>query len=179
MTPLKRTLDFTAALSGLVLLPPLLGLVGFVVALSSPGPALFRQARVGRHERHFICYKFRTMYLGTAQRGTHEIGPGAVTPAGSFLRALKLDELPQLWNVLLGEMSLVGPRPCLPNQKRLIAERRKRGVFAIHPGITGLAQIRGIDMSEPERLAKLDETYLRTRSLGMDVRLILKTIFRI
>ncbi len=101
-----------------------------------------------------------------------------MTPAGSLLRALKLDELPQLWNVLLGEMSLVGPRPCLPNQERLIAERRKRGVFAIPPGVTGLAQVRGVDMSEPERLAELDETYLRTRSLGMDVRLILKTIFR-
>ena len=178
MPPIKRTFDLAAALAGLVLLSPVLGLVGLVVALSSPGPALFRQTRLGKNERQFVCYKFRTMFQGTQQRGTHEISPRAVTPVGSVLRALKLDELPQLWNVLLGEMSLVGPRPCLPSQEELIAERRKRGVFAIRPGVTGLAQVQGVDMSQPERLAELDETYVRTRSLGMDVRLILKTIFR-
>ncbi len=159
------------------MLLPLLGLVGLVVTLSSPGPALFRQPRVGKDERQFVCYKFRTMYLGTKQSGSHEISPRAVTSVGSILRALKLDELPQLWNVLLGEMSLVGPRPCLPTQTRLIAERRKRGVFAIRPGVTGLAQVQGVDMSQPARLAEIDQDYIRTRSLGMDVRLILKTVF--
>ena len=119
------------------------------------------------------------MHLGTRQRATHEISPSAVTSVGSKLRAFKFDELPQLWNVLVGEMSLVGPRPCLPNQVQLIAERRKRNVFAVRPGITGLAQVQGVDMSDPERLAEIDQTYVHTRSLGMDLQLLVKTIFRI
>lgn len=178
MSPLKRTLDITAALAGLILLAPVLLVVAVLVAMTSKGPALFRQERVGKDERIFICNKFRTMHLGTAHRGTHEISTGALTSVGAFLRALKLDELPQLWNVLCGEMSLVGPRPCLPNQKQLIAERRKRNVFSVPPGITGLAQVRGVDMSEPERLAEIDQSYIRTRSLGMDLKLIFRTIFR-
>ena len=178
MTPIKRILDITAAAAGLVLLAPVLLIVAALVALTSPGPALFRQERVGKDERTFICNKFRTMHLGTRQRGTHEISPSAVTSVGSTLRTYKLDELPQLWNVLAGEMSLVGPRPCLPNQVRLIAERRRRNVFSVSPGITGLAQVQGVDMSDPERLAEIDQTYIRTRSLGMDLRLIAKTIFR-
>lgn len=178
MTPIKRAFDIVAAAAGLLLLAPVLLVVAVLVAVSSPGPALFRQQRVGKDERTFICNKFRTMHLGTQQRGTHEIHPSAVTSVGSCLRALKLDELPQLWNVLAGEMSLVGPRPCLPNQVRLIAERRRRNVFAVKPGITGLAQVQGIDMSDPERLAEIDQTYVRTATLGMDLRLIVKTFFR-
>jgi len=178
MTPIKRALDIAAAAAGLIILAPVMAFVAVLVAVSSPGPALFRQERVGRDERIFICNKFRTMHQGTRNRGTHEISPSAVTAVGSFLRALKLDELPQLWNVLAGEMSLVGPRPCLPNQTQLIAERRKRNVFDIRPGITGLAQVQGIDMSDPERLAETDQTYVRTRSLGTDLKLIVRTIFR-
>jgi O-antigen biosynthesis protein WbqP len=179
MSPLKRTLDITAALAGLILLAPVLLVVAVLVAVTSKGPALFRQERIGKDERTFICNKFRTMHLGTAHRGTHEISTGALTSVGAFLRALKLDELPQLWNVFCGEMSLVGPRPCLLNQKQLIAERRKRNVFSVPPGITGLAQVRGVDMSEPERLAEIDQSYIRTRSLGMDLKLIFRTIFRL
>ena len=178
MTPTKRALDIVTAAAGLILLAPVLLVIAVLVAVSSPGPALFRQERVGKDERIFNCNKFRTMHLGTRQRATHEISPSAVTQVGSFLRAHKLDELPQLWNVLAGEMSLVGPRPCLPNQQRLIAERRKRNVFSVRPGITGLAQVQGVDMSDPVRLAEIDQTYVRTRSLGMDLRLIVKTIFR-
>ncbi len=140
---------------------------------------MFRQVRVGRNEQTFICNKFRTMHQGTAQRGTHEISASALTPIGSVLRSFKLDELPQLWNVLKGEMSLVGPRPCLPNQTKLVAERRARDVFSATPGITGLAQVEGIDMSRPEKLAEIDQTYIRTRSLGMDLKLILRTLFRV
>ncbi len=178
MTPIKRILDIAAAAAGLVLLAPVLLVVAILVAVSSPGPALFRQKRVGRDERTFICNKFRTMHRGTRQRATHEISPSAITPVGSFLRARKLDELPQLWNVLTGEMSLVGPRPCLPNQERLIAERRRRNVFSVRPGITGLAQVQGVDMSNPERLAEIDQTYIRTRTMRMDLRLLVKTVFR-
>lgn len=173
----KRALDIIAATAGLILLSPVFLLVATLVAITSKGPVLFRQERVGKDERIFICNKFRTMKQGTAQRGTHEIGSDALTPAGSFLRKLKLDELPQLWNVFLGEMSLVGPRPCLPNQKTLITERRARNVFSIPPGITGLAQIQNVDMSEPQRLAEIDQTYIQTRSLGKDLTLIFRTIF--
>jgi len=173
----KRILDIVAAAAGLILLAPVFVLVAILVSVTSRGPFLFRQERVGRDERTFICNKFRTMHQGTAQRGTHEISRDALTPAGSFLRKLKLDELPQLWNVFLGEMSLVGPRPCLPNQKTLIAERRARNVFCVPPGITGLAQIQSVDMSEPQRLAEIDQIYIRTRSFGGDLLLIFRTFF--
>jgi len=99
-----------------------------------------------------------------------------VTPLGRWLRRLKLDELPQLWNVLRGDMSLVGPRPCLPSQTELIAERRARGVYALRPGITGVAQVAGVDMSDPPRLAALDATYLATVSAAADLRLLLATV---
>jgi len=178
MSPIKRTLDIAAAFAGLILLAPVLVALAILVAVTSKGPVLFRQERVGKNERTFICNKFRTMVQGTAQRGTHEISPRALTSAGAFLRALKLDELPQLWNVLRGEMSLVGPRPCLPNQQRLIAERRARNVFSATPGITGLAQVKGVDMSEPERLAEIDQAYMRSWSMGMDLKLIFRTLFR-
>ena len=173
----KRILDIAAALFGLTMLSPIMAIVAATVAFTSSGPALFRQERVGRNEVPFTCYKFRTMYVGTEQRATHEVSHSAVTPAGKLLRRFKLDELPQLWNVLRGDMSLVGPRPCLPVQKELIAARRKRGVFSIRPGITGLAQVEGIDMSRPEYRAEKEAEYLRRQSFGLDLGLILRTIF--
>ena len=178
MQLLKRTLDFSAALLGLIVLSPVVLLIGVIVRLTSSGPAIFRQTRIGLNEQPFICYKFRTMYAGTAQRATHETSDTAITPAGKVLRRYKLDELPQLWNVLRGDMSLVGPRPCLPVQDELISERRRRGVFSVRPGITGLAQVEDIDMSEPERLAERDADYIATQSLTLDLTLIFKTIFR-
>lgn len=137
---------------------------------------LFRQERVGRHQRPFTLVKFRTMRLDTASVATHLADASAVTPFGRFLRRTKLDELPQLWNVLKGEMSLVGPRPCLPNQEELIAERQKRGVFEVRPGITGLAQVNGIDMSDPARLAEVDERMIRTLTLKDYFRYLLLTV---
>lgn len=173
----KRIFDVAASLAGLVLLAPLMALIWVVVRFTSPGPALFAQRRVGRNEQSFTCYKFRTMHVGTEQRASHEVSQDAVTATGKTLRRFKFDELPQLWNVLMGDMSLVGPRPCLPSQKELIAARRKRGVYALRPGITGLAQVQGVDMSKPERLAEIDAQYLQRQSLLLDVRLILRTIF--
>jgi len=116
------------------------------------------------------------MRLDTASVATHLAEASAVTPFGRFLRRTKLDELPQLWNVLKGEMSLVGPRPCLPNQEELIAERQKRGVFEVPPGITGLAQVNGIDMSEPARLAEVDERMIRTLTLKDYFRYLVLTV---
>ncbi|MDA7946877.1 MAG: sugar transferase [Hyphomicrobiaceae bacterium] len=178
MSSLKRVLDFSAAAVGLIILSPVILLIAIVARLTSSGPVVFRQERLGLDERPFVCYKFRTMYPGTAQRATHEISASAVTPAGGFLRKFKLDELPQLWNVLRGDMSLVGPRPCLPVQEELVTERRKHGVFSVRPGITGLAQVEGIDMSEPKRLAERDADYVRLQSIPLDVSLIFRTVLR-
>lgn len=155
-----RMLDVILAALGLVLLAPVMALIACAVWLDG-GKPIFRQTRIGRRQRPFTLYKFRTMRLGTPSMATHLVDPGRVTRLGRWLRRLKLDELPQLWNVLKGDMSLVGPRPCLPEQSELIAERDKRGVFAARPGITGLAQLSGIDMSDPVRLAKTDAAMLR------------------
>lgn len=177
MSATKRILDIVAASAGLIVLSPLMIVVAVIVRLSSPGPAIFSQQRVGQNERLYICYKFRTMHVGTEQRATHEVSENAITAVGKVLRRFKIDELPQLWNVLRGEMSLVGPRPCLPVQEELVAERRKRGVYALRPGITGLAQVQNIDMSNPKRLAETDADYLNRQSFGLDLGIIIRTIF--
>ena len=140
------------------------------------GSPLFRQERVGRNQKPFTLVKFRTMRPDTQSVATHLANPAAVTPLGAFLRRTKLDELPQLWNVLKGEMSLVGPRPCLFNQTELIEERAARGVFAARPGITGLAQINGIDMSTPTLLAETDARMLQNLGLFAYFTYIIKTV---
>ena len=178
MPELKRIFDIIVSTTGLVRLSTLLILVWLIAKLPSPAPAIFAQTLIGRYDRRFTCYKFRTMYAGTPQRATHEVGNDAVTPQGRILRKYKIDELPQLWNVLRGEMSLVGPRPCLPVQKELIAERRRRGVYELRPGITGLAQTQGVDMSDSRKLAERDAEYVRIRSLALDLQLICKTVFQ-
>lgn len=145
------------------------------VKRDSPGPGLFGQPRIGKHGRVFTCWKFRTMQVGTAQAGTHEVSAASVTKVGAFLRRTKIDELPQVWNILKGEIALIGPRPCLPVQTQLIEERRKRGVLDILPGISGLSQVDGIDMSDPIRLARRDADYVALRGILPDIRLILRT----
>lgn len=163
--------------AALMLVPaiPVMLAVGLAIRLGSPGPAVFAQVRVGRSETPFRLYKFRTMHVGTPEAATHELGQGAVTRIGGILRRVKLDELPQLFNVLRGEMAFVGPRPCLPAQTDLIAERRRRGVFSVRPGITGKAQIAGIDMSRPRRLAEVDQQWLAERGLINDIGLMIRT----
>lgn len=169
-----RALDVVLSLLGLVLgLPLLLGL--WLVGRLDTGAPLFRQQRVGRGQRPFTLVKFRTMRPDTASVASHLADAAAITRFGHFLRRTKLDELPQLWNVLRGDMSLVGPRPCLPNQHELIAEREQRGVFAVRPGITGLAQVNGVDMSEPARLAEMDAEMVASLSLRDYFRFILLT----
>ncbi|QPC87057.1 sugar transferase [Mesorhizobium sp. NBSH29] len=172
---MKRAFDGLAAFAGLILLSPVMLVVAIMVRRSSPGPALFAQQRVGQGEKPFICYKFRTMATGAPVAGSHEVPGSWVTPLGKKLRAWKLDEIPQLYNVLLGEMSLVGPRPCLPGQAEVIAARRKLDVFSVRPGITGPAQLFGIDMSTPDALAKADRGYIDTRTFWGDLRLIVAT----
>lgn len=173
---MKRAFDLVVAALGLVLLMPAMLIIGFLVSISSPGGALFVQARLGRSEKPFDCYKFRTMAHGAPVAGSHEVAASWVTPLGKRLRSLKLDELPQLFNVLRGDMSLVGPRPCLPSQAEVIAARRARGVFAIRPGITGIAQLAAIDMSMPEKLAEADSRYMHSRSFLGDLGIIAATV---
>ena len=127
-------------------------------------------------QKIFTLVKFRTMKLNTLDLGTHLVDSNSITNLGYYLRKFKLDELPQLWNVLVGNMSLVGPRPCLTNQKKLIIERKKRGVFNVKPGITGLAQISGISMNQPTLLAKTDLIMIKKIDLYFYFLIILKTI---
>jgi O-antigen biosynthesis protein WbqP len=173
---MKRAFDVVACGLFLLLFWPILLIVIIAIRLQSPGPAIFRQVRVGKDGRPFTCYKLRTMYSGTANLPTHEVQASSVTPLGERLRRFKVDELPQLCNVLIGDMSLVGPRPCLPSQTALVEARRQLGVLEVRPGITGLAQVNGVDMSDANRLAEIDAQYVRTQSLIGDFRLILATL---
>lgn len=168
----------TASVLGLLVCWPAILLLVVLIRRESEGPGIFVQERVGRHGKPFRCYKLRTMRRDTPNVPTHHAPAGQVTPFGRMLRSTKLDELPQLWNVLKGEMSIVGPRPSLPSQIELVEERRARGVLDIRPGITGLAQIEGIDMSDPVRLALKDEEYLRRRSFGFDLAILFRTVFK-
>jgi len=171
----KRLIDLAFVAFVAVFLWWLLLIAWAAVRLSSPGPGIFAQERVGRDGAPFVCYKFRTMRKGTRQAGTHEVSADAVTRVGALLRKTKIDELPQIANIVRGELSLVGPRPCLPVQTALVAARTARGVLSVRPGITGWAQIRDIDMSDPERLAVTDAEYVALRTLPMELRIILAT----
>ena len=173
-----RVFDFLFSLIGLVFLSPLLILL-FFIGLFDNGSPLFIQSRVGYNLKSFSLIKFRTMPMGVRSAGTHLIKNIKLTSFGNFLRRTKIDEIPQLLNVLLGDMSLVGPRPCLFNQRRLISERKKRGVFKVKPGITGLAAINGIDMKTPTLLAKTDQKMIKSMSLYNYFYYIFKTIFKI
>lgn len=175
---MKRPIELVSALVGGIVLLPLAALVAVAIRLESRGPALFSQVRVGRHEQLFRCHKFRSMRVDTPERPTHDMVRSDITRVGRFIRATKLDELPQLWNVVRGEMSLVGPRPCLPQQTALIEARRRRGVYELRPGITGLAQVEGIDMSVPEKLARVDALYRSRASLKLDAQLLWRTFVR-
>lgn len=171
----KRALDVSFSIVIALLFWWALILVWLAIKLTSPGPGIFAQRRIGLNGSEFTCYKFRTMRQGTTQAGTHEVSEQAVTRIGRFLRRTKLDELPQIWNILRNEISLIGPRPCLPSQTELIEARRRRGVLKIKPGISGLAQINGIDMSKPEVLASWDARYMALRSIPLDVKILLAT----
>lgn len=170
-----RFFDVVFSFFGLLFGSPVL-LVIYLVGLFDTGSPLFRQERVGRNQKPFTLVKFRTMRVGTASVASHLADVQAITPMGQFLRHTKLDELPQLWNVLKGEMSLVGPRPGLFNQQELLQARQKHDVFAARPGITGLAQVNGIDMSTPELLAQTDAKMLRSLDVAAYFRYIIQTV---
>lgn len=178
---MKRLLDLGCALLlGVLLAMPLVVLV-VLVRLTSPGPALYWSDRVGQNNRIFRMPKFRSMRTDTPAVATHLLpDPRAcLTPIGSFLRKSSLDELPQLWSILKGDMSLVGPRPALFNQQDLIELRTREGVHALIPGITGWAQINGRDELPIREKVALDAEYLRRRSFAFDLRILLLTAWRV
>ena len=178
---MKRLLDFTAALAFVFLLLPLLAVVALTVSLSSRGPILYWSDRVGRDNRLFRMPKFRSMRVNTPAVATHLLTDPHqyLTPVGGFLRKSSLDELPQLWSILVGDMSFVGPRPALFNQRDLIELRKKYGVDALAPGLTGWAQINGRDeLPIPAKVA-LDREYLQRRSLAFDLLILWRTLTKV
>jgi O-antigen biosynthesis protein WbqP len=170
-----RLLDFLFALFGLLFAFPFL-LILTLIGYFDTGSPIFIQERVGRFKKPFKLIKFRTMTVGTASVASHLASTASITKFGSFIRKTKLDELPQLWNVLKGEMSLVGPRPNLFNQAELIVERESRGVYNVRPGITGLAQVNEIDMSTPALLAKTDQKMILTLTISYYFKYIIQTV---
>lgn len=172
----KRILDLAFMLAVVVLAGWLMVIVWLMIKLDSPGPGVFKQERVGKNGKTFTCFKFRTMRQGIKQAGTHELSPSSVTRFGHFLRKTKIDELPQIINIMYNEVSLIGPRPCLPSQLKLIEERSRLGVFSVKPGISGLAQVQNIDMSEPSRLALVDASYVAQQSILLDLKILLLTL---
>lgn len=181
---LKRLLDLSAAILVFILLIPFILITAILVKTTSRGPALYWSNRVGKNNKIFSMPKFRSMVVYTPQIATHlmnqQTDPNAfLTPVGSFIRKTSLDELPQLWSVLKGDMSVVGPRPALFNQDDLIALRTEKNVHTLKPGITGWAQVNGRDeIPIPQKVA-LDEYYLKHRSIWLDIKIICMTVIKV
>ncbi|MDO8900294.1 MAG: sugar transferase [Phenylobacterium sp.] len=175
---MKRLFDLAGALAGLAILWPVLLIVAVAVRLDSPGPAIHWSRRVGRNNELFLMPKFRSMRIDTPDVATHLLDDPQqwITPLGRLLRRTSLDEFPQLWSVLIGQMSLVGPRPALFNQDDLVALRTAAGVHRLRPGVTGWAQINGRDDLPIVDKVRLDAEYAARRSLVFDIRIILITL---
>lgn len=179
---IKRLLDILFSFTALIVLSPIFLLLITIIKLDSKGPALFKQKRVGIHKSHFTILKFRTMKIDTPKNTpTHllENPERYLTKIGKFLRKTSLDELPQIWNIFIGQISLIGPRPALWNQYDLIAERDKYGANDVKPGLTGWAQINGRDELTIENKAKLDGEYVSQLSFWMDVKCFFGTIISV
>tara|TARA_B100000242_G_C43020606_1_gene474907 strand:+ start:1032 stop:1583 length:552 start_codon:yes stop_codon:yes gene_type:complete len=171
-----RIIDIFLSSLGLIVFSPLIFLVYLIIYLENKNP-IFYQERLGRKMKIFLVVKFRTMSVGTGNYATHLVDPKSISMIGKLLRKTKIDELPQLWNVLKGEMSIVGPRPCLTSQKELIDARLKFNIYRTKPGITGLAQINGIDMSDPLLLAETERKMLRNFNILSYFYYIILTVF--
>jgi len=173
---MTRFFDILYSLVGLLFLSPIIFALIIIVYVDTGSP-MFRQVRVGKDMKPFRLIKFRSMHVNTPSVATHLANASSITPIGIFLRKSKLDELPQLWNVFVGDMSLVGPRPNLFNQEELIHERDVRGVYSVRPGITGLAQINKIDMSTPQLLAQTDAKMIQELNVLAYLKYICLTVF--
>lgn len=178
---MKRIFDLISSLVGIIVLSPIILIVAIVIKITSPGPILFSQRRIGKDNKEFKIYKFRTMKIDTPNLPTHllEKPEQWITPVGKFLRKTSLDELPQLWNILNGEMSVVGPRPALYNQKDLITLRTEKKIHKLVPGLTGWAQINGRDELPIPKKVQLDEEYLKRKSFFFDIKIIFMTVFKV
>jgi O-antigen biosynthesis protein WbqP len=178
---MKRALDVAFATIGLLALSPIAALVALAVASTSRGPVLYWSDRIGRHGKVFRMPKFRTMRVGTPALATDKLADprSHLTSIGGFLRASSLDEIPQLWSILRGDMSLVGPRPALFNQHALIRRRTELGIDALRPGLTGWAQVNGRDHATEDRKVELDAEYLRRASAALDLYIVLLTAWRV
>lgn len=178
----KRCIDFVLALCGLIVLAPVFLIVSILIYVTDPGPVFFTQKRVGKNKELFKIHKFRSMKMSTPRdMPTHllENPEQYITAVGRVLRKTSLDELPQIWDILIGKMSIVGPRPALWNQYDLIEEREKYGANDVRPGLTGWAQINGRDELEIEEKARLDGEYVRKLSCWFDVKCFVLTFFSV
>ena len=178
---MKRLFDFVMSLIGIIVLSPIILIVALAVKLTSPGPMLFKQRRIGKNNDEFQIYKFRTMRIDTPNVPTHllENPEQWITPVGKFLRKTSLDELPQLFNILKGEMSIVGPRPALYNQIDLKEMRTEAGIHKLVPGLTGWAQINGRDEIPLSLKVKLDKEYLEKKNFLFDIKIIFMTVLSV
>lgn len=178
---MKRGFDILSSLIAIILFSPILLVLAMIVKCTSPGPILFKQRRIGKDNKEFMIYKFRTMRIDTPNVATHLLkNPEQyITPIGKFMRKTSLDELPQLFNILKGEMSVVGPRPALYNQYDLIEMRTKANVHTVRPGLTGLAQVSGRDELENEQKVYFDQQYVQKQSFFFDLKLIFLTVIKV
>ncbi|MCD7791362.1 MAG: sugar transferase [Bacteroides thetaiotaomicron] len=177
----KRFIDVVLSGLGLIILAIPMGMVAIAIKIEDPGPAIFKQKRVGIHKSYFSLYKFRSMKVATPDIPTHlmENPEQYITKVGKFIRKTSIDELPQMWNIFKGDMTIIGPRPALWNQDDLIAERDKYGANDVKPGLTGWAQINGRDELEIPVKAKLDGDYVKRMGFGMDLRCFFGSIFAV
>ena len=178
---MKRVLDFTVSLFALIILSPLFLFISVCILISDESPVLFRQKRVGKNNELFEIYKFRTMKRGTENVASNDLSDAAVkiTKFGKILRATSIDELPQLLNILNGSMSLIGPRPLIPEEKEIRELRQKYNVYSVRPGITGWAQVNGRDNVSVEKKALLDKEYVEKQSLMLDIKIFFMTIHQV
>ena len=177
----KRTMDIVSSLVGLILLSPLFLLVAILIKLDSKGPIIFKQIRIGKNSKPFYIYKFRSMKIDAPNLSTEEFinASDFTTKVGKFIRKTSIDELPQLVNILKGDMSIVGPRPVIEREVRLLEIRKDCNVDSILPGITGLAQINGRDNIDDYEKVKYDFEYLSKRNLVLDIKIIINTVLKV
>ena len=177
----KRTMDIVSSLVGLILLSPLFLLVAILIKLDSKGPIIFKQIRIGKNSKPFYIYKFRSMKIDAPNLSTEEFinASDFTTKVGKFIRKTSIDELPQLVNILKGDMSIVGPRPVIEREVRLLEIRKECNVDSILPGITGLAQINGRDNIDDHEKVKYDFEYLSKRNLVLDIKIIINTVLKV
>ena len=175
---MKRLFDFTVSLVLIIMLLPIFFIISIIIAIDAGSPVIYKQYRVGKDNKLFYIYKFRTMKNNTRLAATKDLteADSVITKSGRFLRKTSLDELPQLFNVLKGDMSFVGPRPLIPEEKEIRVIRKKYNIYSVRPGITGWAQVNGRDMLTDEEKALFDKEYIDKQSIAFDIKIMFKTV---